>query len=253
MLFYGFPAATDEGEDHFGAPCGRLATFRETTAKSLTLLGYLISVEFGQNATFTDKEKILSLGSATQIGTRVEARVRQSRYDRADRQERTMMRWLRMAVIVALGFVPAGCFVAKDWLIEPADAAFPYQTVTVKGTDSAEMIVLTREGDAYVAADGQDKIQFRFQLVRDDYYLLQMGPADPGEDGTLLALLHLDTATGAIDLYKTVGRADDAGPGLEECNQEICVTSLSAFAELAMASAERGETPQAQYKIVSAK
>lgn len=162
------------------------------------------------------------------------------------------MRWLKALVVLAAAAGLGGCFVAEDWLIAPADAAFPFETVKVKATDSNEVVTLTHRGDGYMAFEEDEAVIYRFQHIRDDYYLVQLGSVDPAETGTLLGLLRFDLEAATIDLYKIYGQPEDAGPGLEQCDEDICVRSLPAYLDHALAYAESGEPPQGQFTILSA-
>jgi len=160
-----------------------------------------------------------------------------------------MRRFLSGLVLAATGLVLAGCFVSETPLIAPGDAAFPYQEIAFTQSDG-EDVTLVREGDDYAMGTSEGKVLLRFQPIRDDYYVVQMGSEDPAE-GWLFALLEVDLAAGTANAYKVIGSEADVAPGLTLCDQVICIASVQAYADYAIAAVEGGAEPEATYTITS--
>jgi hypothetical protein len=162
-----------------------------------------------------------------------------------------MRRFLSGLVLAVAGLVLAGCFVSETSLIAPGDAAYPYQEIAFTQADG-EDVTLVREGDDYAMTTSEGKVLLRFQLIRDNYYVVQMGSDDPSE-GWLFALLDVDFAGGTANAYKVIGSESDVAPGLTLCEQVICIASVQAFADYAIAAVQAGAQPEATYTIRSTK
>jgi hypothetical protein len=160
-----------------------------------------------------------------------------------------MGRFLSGLVLTAAGLLLAGCFVSETPLIAPGDAAFPYQEIAFTQSDG-EDVTLVREGDDYAMSTSEGKVLLRFQPIRDNYYVAQMGSDDPSE-GWLFALIEVDLGAGTANAYKVIGSESDVAPGLTLCDQVICIASVEAYADYAIAAAEAGAQPEATYTIRS--
>ena len=160
-----------------------------------------------------------------------------------------MHRFLSGLALAAVGLMLSGCFVSQTSLIAPGDAAFPYQQIAFTQADG-EDVTIVREGDDYAMGTSEGKVLLRFQLIRDDYYVVQMGSDDPTE-GWLFALLKVDFTAGTANAYKVIGSESDVAPGLTLCDQVICIASVDAFADYAIAAVEGGAEPEAVYTIRS--
>jgi hypothetical protein len=96
----------------------------------------------------------------------------------------------------------------------------------------------------------EGKVLLHFLELEGGYYAVEMGSEDPSE-GWLLGLLKVDFAAGTAEAYKIIGTEADVAPGLTLCDQVICVESLGAYTEYAIAAVEAGATPDTTYTIVS--
>ncbi len=160
-----------------------------------------------------------------------------------------MGRFLRGLVLAAVGVMLAGCFISETSLIEPGEAAFPFQEIAFSMSDGEEA-TLVRDGDNYVMATGEDKVLLRFQAIRDNYYAVQIGSGDAAE-GWLFALMEVDLQAGTAKGYKMIGSRADVAPGLTLCDEVICIASLRAYVDHAMAAVEAGAEPEETYTIRS--
>lgn len=156
-------------------------------------------------------------------------------------------------VLICLGL--GGCFTAKEAMIGPADAVFPFERIVfgeVSRPDDRES--LTRKDDAYsFRPDDSDEreAQVRLKQVGDNLYVFQIEFPENERTERLYALLRADVAAGIVQSFAAI-RPDgfDAQPGLSICEQDmVCIDDLDAYVAYAKGRIDAGAPPDAEYRI----
>lgn len=157
-------------------------------------------------------------------------------------------------VLICLGL--GGCFTAKEALIGPADAVFPFERIVfgeVSRPDDRQS--LARKGDAYSFRpdDSNEREAFvRLKEVGADLYLYQMEFTESGKTTWLYALLRVDVAAGLVRSFAAI-RPDafEAQAGLSICEQDmVCIDDLDAYVAYAKGRIDAGVPPDAEYRII---
>lgn len=157
-------------------------------------------------------------------------------------------------VLVCLGL--AACFTAKEPLIGPDDAVFPFERIVfaeVSRPDDRQS--LTRKGDAYsFRPDQSDEREafVRLKQAGDNLYVFQMEFPENERTERLYALLRADVAAGLVQSFAAI-RPDafEAQPGLSICgNDLVCIDDLDAYVAYAKGRIDAGGPPDAEYRII---
>lgn len=172
------------------------------------------------------------------------------------------MRVKMLALLTAMAFGLAGCFLSTEPVITAETADFPFYRITydaypfdrfVYGEDG--MITtdtIEQRGDTYglVGASG---VRLLLQDFGDNLFVGQLYlPAEGGQPAVYVyGAAVIDRDAMQIRLYRIQSQPGDYGPGLEECAEggDACVTSVSALAALAAADIAADARPTATLRI----
>jgi hypothetical protein len=158
-------------------------------------------------------------------------------------------------VLVCLGL--GGCFTAKEPLIGPDDAVFPFERIVFEEVSRPDddRQSLIRKGDAYSFrpdASNEREALVRLKQVGDNLYVFQMEFVENGKTERLYALLRADAAAGLVQSFAAI-RPDgfEAQPGLSVCSDDlICIDDLDAYIAYAKGRIDAGAPPDAEYRII---
>jgi hypothetical protein len=162
-----------------------------------------------------------------------------------------MLRMVGFAVTGLLLAALAGCYTSDKPLISDADAATPYAKITFKarGEDDAPT-VLTLAGHEYVThAENTDLAVRFFALPKANWFVTEMSGAEDGKVERLYGLVNVAADAKVAYAYATVGDAKDAGPGLRDCKDAICIDDLDAYVRHANTIVDAGGEPDVTYDI----
>jgi len=157
----------------------------------------------------------------------------------------------RLAAVVVPQFALAACFLSEEPLIAASEAYTRYATLEFHEIDSDDGATLTRDGTVYRGGDG-DSIELTFRQVGDGLVIAQLRE-DVTADRYLYALLRVDEAAGTAKAYAALSRGTEARPGLEQCENIICIRSLDAYIAHATALEASGVEPELTYRFTGTK
>ncbi len=85
---------------------------------------------------------------------------------------RALTQILFLSVTLLLG----GCFVSKSPLINPDNAVYPIQSITLYEESGGEdgTVTLVRSGDVYLDVSGEDESEYQLLEIDENLYLAQM-------------------------------------------------------------------------------
>lgn len=164
---------------------------------------------------------------------------------------------LRLALLALVAVALAGCFTSPEPLVTAANAAYPFQSVVLRGEDGVDLTV-AREGDVYTYGTEGDELDLMLQDFGDGFYLLQM--ADEPTDApprSLYAVIVVDTTANTISLYRTVVTPADFDNGIAHCienGEEMflgCLSDGQQLIDLVKAAIGAGEMPEGVFNIVT--
>ena len=112
-----------------------------------------------------------------------------------------MRRVLGLMAFAIIALALAGCFTSEIPLISPQNADYPFQRITFvfisdggEGGD-AKRTTISREGDAYVELNGQDRVRYLFMQVADGLYIGQISDEDDGELELMYGIVQIQNET----------------------------------------------------------
>jgi hypothetical protein len=157
-------------------------------------------------------------------------------------------------VLICLGL--GACFTAKEPLIRPDEAVFPFERIVFgEVTRPDDRQSLTRKGDAYSfrpdASDEREAL-VRLKQVGDNLYVFQMEFPENERTERLYAMLRADVAASRVQSFAAI-RPDgfEAQSGLSICSDDlVCIDDLDAYVTYAKGRIDAGAPPDAEYRII---
>ncbi len=115
---------------------------------------------------------------------------------------------LKLFLIGAFTLVLQGCFVSNDPVLKPADAVYPFKTISFKAENT--VVTLSRKGNAYSNLKDDDSPDYLFYPIEDGVYIAQAAGKDKkGRPETLYGLVLFKNKEAEI-LLPTCSDADEA-------------------------------------------
>jgi len=162
------------------------------------------------------------------------------------------MRPITLPALALLTCGLAGCFTAEQSWLNDDNSVAPYQTITFQESDSTDVNVLNRVGNAYALTGGDVTLTLRFMPLptRPDWYVAEVSGEEAGEVTRLYAVLNVDPQAGTAATYLAVAGDEDVGQGLRECEDiMVCIDDLDAYVARALAVIDSGGEPDEVYAI----
>jgi hypothetical protein len=162
-----------------------------------------------------------------------------------------------MLVAALLPVMLAACYTSQTPLIPAGAPVFPYQTISYTQSTDDKIQTLTLKGDQYTATDAKGAVtELRFKLVSGNFYVAQMHFTSGSDQLYLYGLLKIDIMAKTASAWGLVADKGDISPTLPACpgaSDSICLTSLDAYVQHAMAKANASAKPEAVYRITDLK
>jgi hypothetical protein len=115
---------------------------------------------------------------------------------------------VKLALVSALAFLLQGCFVSTAPVLKPADAVYPFKSISFKAENT--IVTLTRKGDDYRNLNDDDSPNYLFYKIEDGVYVGQAAGKDKkGRLETLYGLVLFKDKKAEI-LLPTCSDADEA-------------------------------------------
>lgn len=149
---------------------------------------------------------------------------------------------------IALPFGLAGCFLSEQPLIPASDGYAPYAELEFHESDGDDVVRLARDGTIYRGSGDGGAVEITFKQIEDGLLVAQM--KDAAEERYLYGLLRIDEASGTARAYAALSRGTDNEivPGMERCENLVCVSSLDAY--IAHAKAVEAASPEPELTYV---
>ena len=151
-----------------------------------------------------------------------------------------------LAVLALIGL--SACYTSDKPLVTDDDSVTPFQKITFYNQDD-KPLAFEITGKQYVSHGPDGDAFLRLKLVDGDYYVAQLTGGEGDKQQILFGYMRIDPSHTSVDLWKIVGTAADARPGLRECKDAICVDDLNAYIAYAKEGITGGAKPDTTMKI----
>jgi TPR repeat protein len=166
--------------------------------------------------------------------------------------------------IVPLFLCLAGCVASDKQLINAAEAAYPFEVVTYKLTDSTDPLTdsdtVVHQGDSYVVVPGHHHddefeavagwpipmMKIRLHDLSNPYYMAQLSQ----NNRIIYVTVEIDDVAKKITLYDFDHSAKPLPTGFHECTEGICIDNLTDYIAQATNTIAAHEKPYLTYDII---
>lgn len=140
------------------------------------------------------------------------------------------MKLTRFALVAVALTVLSACYTSQTALVTDEFSVAPYETMTFRNENNEEL-VFTRNRVSYVTQTEQgETIHLNLMPVEGDFYVAQLSGNSPGKPSEYLyGYMQIDAAKGVALVWRTLGKSEEARPGLRECDNQICIDDINAY------------------------
>ena len=138
----------------------------------------------------------------------------------------------------------SGCFKSSVPLVVPAEADYPFQTITYEFAGEDDRVTLVGVGDSYEAPNEQGDGRLLLKKVDEGIFVLQAEIRDEDDPGFLYALARLAQDGKTAEIILPYARKSDhlaaqrGEAGFRPCSDDddsVCLTDMAKYVEYALA------------------